>query len=263
VFTRKTITKLSLSPEISFPSNLQETPISPNPHPPAQMATSSRSSTDTPSALSLASKCRRTTSSLAPVYSSISIKILTAFLEGIGLVISPSLPIVCNPFKFLKSLDLTLVGLGLNEIPFDFGWELVIWKSFGVQFGSKAILGPNEAGFDVVDVLDESFPSEDDGHSDTVRVKIGPEPVSEMGDLGIGPEPVPKVSEAGVEPPSVFVDHADMSFDKVADFEGDEEVDPPVVILQPKTISLPQPSEGPRKKRIKTLVGYTDFPLVR
>ena len=31
----------------------------------------------------------------------------------------------------------------------------------------------------------------------------------------------------------------DMSFDKVADFEGDEEVEPPVVIMQPKTISLP------------------------
>jgi len=46
-----------------------------------------------------------------------------------------------------------------------------------------------------------------------------------------------------------------MSFDKVVDFEGDEEVDPPVVILQPKSVSLPQPSEGPRKKRIKTLAG--------
>jgi len=54
-----------------------------------------------------------------------------------------------------------------------------------------------------------------------------------------------------------------MSFDKVADFEGDEEVDPPVVILQPKTISLPQPSEGLRKKRIKTLASRTDLPLVR
>ena len=54
-----------------------------------------------------------------------------------------------------------------------------------------------------------------------------------------------------------------MSFDKVADFEGDEEVDPPVVILQPKTISLPQSSEGLRKKRIKTLTDRTDLPLVR
>jgi len=31
-------------------------------------------------------------------------------LEGMGLAISPPLPIICNPFKFLKSLDLTSVG---------------------------------------------------------------------------------------------------------------------------------------------------------
>jgi len=53
-----------------------------------------------------------------------------------------------------------------------------------------------------------------------------------------------------------------MPFDKVADFEKDEEVEPPVVIVQPKTISLPQPSEGPKKKRIKTLTGRTDLPLL-
>jgi len=101
-----------------------------------------------------------------------------------GLAISPPLPIICNPFKFLKSLDLTTVGLGLDEIPFDFEWKLVIWKPFGVQFGSKAVLGPNEAGFHVVNVLDESSPSEDDGDSDTTRAETRPKPVSEMNDLG-------------------------------------------------------------------------------
>ena len=54
-----------------------------------------------------------------------------------------------------------------------------------------------------------------------------------------------------------------MSFDKVADFERDEEVDTPVVIVQPRTISLPQPSEGPKRKKIKTLASRTDLPLVR
>ena len=39
-----------------------------------------------------------------------------------------------------------------------------------MQFGSKAILGPNETGFDVVDVLDESSPSEDVGMA-MVRVR--------------------------------------------------------------------------------------------
>ena len=76
-----------------------------------------------------------------------------------------------------------------------------------------------------------------------------------MGDLGTGLKPVPEAGESEVEPPPVFEEHEDLSFEKVADFEGDEEVEPPGVILQPKTISLSQPSEGPRKKRIKTLAG--------
>jgi len=187
---------------------------------------------------------------------------LTAFLEGIGLVISPSLPIICIPFKFLKSLDLTTVGLGLNEIPFDFRLKLVIWEPFGVQFGSKAVLRPNETGFDVVNVLDESSPWENDGDSDMASVEIGPEPISAVDDLETGPEPVPEAGESDVEPPPIFEEHEDLSFEKVADFEREEEVEPPVVILQPKTISLPQPSEGPRKKRIKTLAGRIDLPLI-
>jgi len=97
------------------------------------MATSSSSRIGFTSALSPASKRRRTTSSLAPVYSSVSIKVLTAFLEGMGLAISSFLPIICTPFKFLKSLDLTTVGLGLNEIPFEFGWELAHWSAIRVQ----------------------------------------------------------------------------------------------------------------------------------
>jgi len=113
VFTRKALTKLSLSHPKSpllqpfkKPQSLQ-TII-----PPTQMATSSSSSTGTTLALIPASQHRRTFSSLVPVYSSVSIKVLTAFLEGMGLVILPSLPIVCTPFNFLKSLDLTTVGLG-------------------------------------------------------------------------------------------------------------------------------------------------------
>jgi len=55
----------------------------------------------------------------------------------------------------------------------------------------------------------------------------------------------------------------DMSFDKVDDFGRDEEDDTPVVILQPKTIRLPQPHEGPKTKTIKTAASRTDLPLVR
>ena len=45
----------------------------------------------------------------------------------------------------------------------------MIWEPFGVQLGSKAILGPSETGFYVVDVLDESSPSVDDGDFDMAR----------------------------------------------------------------------------------------------
>ena len=54
----------------------------------------------------------------------------------------------------------------------------------------------------------------------------------------------------------------DVSFDKVADFERDEEVDTPIVIVQPKTIRLPQPGERQKRKRIKIHAGRTDLHLV-
>jgi len=69
--------------------------------------------------------------------------------------------------------------------------------------------------------------------------ETGSEPVSEQGDFGTEPEPVPEFGQVGVEPPSIFEENVDVSFDKVADFERDEEVDTPVMIVQPKTISLP------------------------
>ena len=79
------------------------------------------------------------------------------------------------------------VGLGLDVIIFEFGWNLVVWKPFGVQFEPKAMLGPNEAGIEIIDVLDDSSPYEEDGDSDSVGAETGSEPVSKQGDLGTGP----------------------------------------------------------------------------
>ena len=78
-------------------------PSSPNPQPPALMAASSNLSTgkrSTTSALSPACKRLRTASSLSLVYSSVSIKLLIGFLEGVGLSISPSLPLFATPLNF-------------------------------------------------------------------------------------------------------------------------------------------------------------------
>jgi len=62
---------------------------------------------------------------------SISAELLTAILEGKGLEISPPLPIICKPFGFLKCANLRSVGLELEDVPCEFGWDLVLFE-FGV-----------------------------------------------------------------------------------------------------------------------------------
>ena len=127
-----------------------------------------------------------------------------------------------------------------------------------MQSEPKAVLGPNEDHIEVVDVLDESSPSE--GDSNPVRVETWSKLVSEQGEFEIGPGPVPDTSEA--EPPLVFKEDVVDSFDRVADFEVDEEVEIPILAVQPTTRKVPQTGDGQKKKRIKTPAGRTDLPLV-
>jgi len=156
----------------------------------------------------------------------------------------------------LKSLNLNSVGLGLDAVPFEFGWNLIIWKPLSK---SKAVLGPNEARFEVMDVLDESSPSE--AEYDSIREETGSEPVSKQGDFRTGPEPAPEFGEFGVEPPLLFEDVVDDPFDKVTNFEKEEVVKIPILVVQPSKES--QPSEGLKRKRIKTPAGRINLPLVR
>ena len=100
-------------------------------------------------------------------------------------------------------------------------------------------------------MLDESSPSE--GQSDSVREETEFEPVSEQGDFGTGPEPAPEFGGFGVKPPLLFEDGLDDSFDRVTDFEKEEVVEIPILAVQPSKES--QPSEGQKRKRIKTPVG--------
>jgi len=130
-----------------------------------------------------------------------------------------------------------------------------------VQSEPKVVLGPNEAHIEVVDVLDESSPSV--GDSDSVRVEIGFEAVSEQGEFRTVPEPVPEFGEIGVESPALFEDDVDDSFDRVVDFEKEEEVEILILAVQPSTLKVSQPSERQKKKRIKTPIGRTDLPLIR
>ena len=54
---------------------------------------------------------------------------------GMGFGCMPPLPIILGPFKFLKKLNLTSVGLGLESVPFSFGWDLVAWTQKLMNLG--------------------------------------------------------------------------------------------------------------------------------
>ena len=87
------------------------------------------------------------------------------------------------------------MGLGLNEIPFEFEWNLVVWKPILEQYELKGFLGPSEAHVEVIDGLDDSFPFE--GDSNSVMVETRSEPISDQGDFKTGPELIPEIGEAG------------------------------------------------------------------
>ena len=56
--------------------------------------------------------------------------VFTPFLMAIleGNPSSPPCPISFKPFGFLKSVGLKSVGLGLKDIPYNFGWELEVFE---------------------------------------------------------------------------------------------------------------------------------------
>jgi len=54
--------------------------------------------------------------------------------SGMGFENLPPLAISSIPFQFLKSLDLSSVGLGVDAVPPCFEWELVVWKPLNEQF---------------------------------------------------------------------------------------------------------------------------------
>jgi len=107
------------------------------------------------------------------------------------------LPIITKPFEFLKSLNLSLVGLGLNEVPPKFGWDLVLFEPILEQSGPKAVQGPSEVQTEVTNVVDDSSLSE--GDFDSVLAETRPELVSDLSESEIRPELVPDLGEAVTE----------------------------------------------------------------
>jgi len=172
----------------------------------------------------------------------VSVAAIQAILEGMGFESLPPFSIISKTFGFLKCVNLSSVGLGLNEIPFEFGWDLAAWKPILEQSEPEGALGPSEVHVEVVDLVDDLSAS--DGDSDSVMAETGFKPISNQSEFGTRPEPVPEISEAGIEPPPVFEEDVDDSFDRVAAFEKDEEVEIPILAVQPTTIKIPQTGEG-------------------
>jgi len=136
---------------------------------------------------------------------------------------------------------------------------LVLLEQILEQSGLKGVIGPSVVQTEVF-VIDDSSPSE--GDSNFVLAELRSKPIFDQSEFGTRPGPVPDVGEAGIEPSSVFKETVDDSFDRVVDFEKDQEVDIPIVIVQPKNIETPQAGQGQKKKRIKVPAGRTNLPLV-
>jgi len=93
-----------------------------------------------------------------------------------------------KPFGFLNSLNLSSVGLGLNEVPTEFGWDLVLFEPILEQSWPKGVLGPSKVQTEVFDVVNDLSLSE--GDSNSILVETWHEPIPDVGEAGIEPPPV-------------------------------------------------------------------------
>ena len=102
-----------------------------------------------------------------------------------GLNCLPPLPVATLPFKFLKGIDLIIMGRGLGDIPLGFGFELVEWKLSVNLIGSERRVRPDESFTEVCEVVKV----EDDVSEKDLVLKIdldletGSEPVLDFGDV--------------------------------------------------------------------------------
>ena len=158
----------------------------------------------------------------------------------------PPLPFLSKTVGFLKCVHLSSVGLGLTDIPPEFGWDLVLFEPITEQSGVEAqteIDGDMSVSVEGSEVL----------HKDSWAFELAK----------IGPASVPDPRKPQIEPKLVFEDRLDDFSEKVADIDLDEGPETPIEIVQTELVQIPQTSEGPGKKRIKVHAGRTDLPLVR
>ena len=207
----------------------------------------------------------------------------------------PPLATSSNLLRFLKCLDLKSVDLGLENVPFHFGWDIVVWNPklsvkpvyLGVNLveivkicdeveeEQPEVFGPRielnlenpSLGEPLVEIEDEPSVEgkavEELGTGDEpvfvdVEMGIGVMPVLEAVEMGSGRTPVLR-AEGG---DSFFEDYPGDNFEKVGEITPEETpqspFDPVSTIPSEETPS----SAELRRKRIKTLAGRTDLPWV-
>jgi len=92
-----------------------------------------------------------------------------AQLPGMGFGCMPSLLIISVPFKFVKKLNLTSVGVGLESVPFSFGWELVERKP--KIYGSRNEF-EEKLGDEFVEIHEEIEVKDDQGEGFGPQIKL-------------------------------------------------------------------------------------------
>ena len=194
---------------------------------------------------SSAQRSMRVRRSLLPTVLSSETTAIRLPQSGMGFESFPPLAIASIPFKFLKSLGLSSVGLGLDAVPSCFGWELVVWKPMEEQF--RADIEKNSAEVfreihDVVEVREDTF---EEG-----KIKL---------DMGIGDVPVHEVGGRG----SIFENYQGDSFEKAGEINLEEDPQTPAEPVPSVSSVETLTSDEPRKKRVKTLAGRIDLPWVR
>jgi len=203
-----------------------------------------------------------------------------ALQSGTGFEILPPLAISSSVFQFLKGLNLNSVGLGLESVPFQFGWNLVEWnpnlEKNPVDLGLKLD--------EYIEIYDEVKEEQPEVCGPQIELDLGTgssihdlgeppieavEEVHEVVDIGDTSEegecdvemrtadmPVPRV-EAG---DSFFEDYLGDAFEKVGEINLEEtphaSSEPVFTVPSGETSTTGEP----RRKRTKTLAGRTNLP---
>ena len=121
LISRKTAAKINPS-SLSLPTLQTTFPCSNNPTNPCPKASTGKRSSTAGTSAQRSTKVRQ--SLLPTVFSSETTAIL-APQSGMGFESLLPLAIASVPFRFLKSLDLSSLGLGLDAVPSCFWWELI------------------------------------------------------------------------------------------------------------------------------------------